>query len=71
MKLMSDWFTLHVAIGFTGSTRAAERRASLEAGAVQLIERDSFLVVERDDEAEQLDAAAGCEFVDDRIRGRE
>jgi hypothetical protein len=31
----------------------------------------SFIASGRDAEAERLDAAAGCEFVDDRIRLRE
>jgi hypothetical protein len=35
------------------------------------IERASFIAANRDNDAGRLDAAAGCEFVDDRIRLRE
>jgi hypothetical protein len=31
----------------------------------------SFIAADSDDDAGRLDAAAGCEFVDDRIRLRE
>ena len=33
--------------------------------------RASFVVADRDHEERRLDAVAGCEFVDDRIRLRE
>ena len=49
----------------------AEMRASLDTGDVQPTERVSFIVADRDNDAGRLDAAAGCEFVDDRIRLRE
>jgi uncharacterized protein YbjT (DUF2867 family) len=39
----------------------------LAVGDVQPIERVSF-IADRDNDAGRLDAAAGCEFVDDRIR---
>jgi hypothetical protein len=52
-------------------TRAAEMHASLHTGDVQPGARVSFIAPDRDDEAERLDAVAGCEFVDDRIRLRE
>ena len=51
--------------------RAAEMQASLDTGDVQPIERASFIVADRDNAAGRLDAAAGCEFFDDRIRLRE
>lgn len=42
----------------------------LTVGDVQPIERAEF-IADRDNDAGRLDAAAGCEFVDDRIRLRE
>jgi dihydroflavonol-4-reductase len=50
------------------STRAAEMRAILDAGQDRPDARVSFIASDRDDDAERLDAVAGCEFVDDRIR---
>jgi len=50
--------------------RAHEVRRTLDIGGVQPIERVSFVVADRDNETGRLDAAAGCEFVDDRIRVR-
>jgi len=49
-----------------GPTRADELRATRDAG--QPDSRASSVASDRDDEAGRLDAAAGCEFVDDRIR---
>ena len=37
---------------------------------VQPIERVSFNAADRDNDARRVDAAAGCEFVDDRLRFR-
>jgi len=51
-----------------GSTPAAEMRAILDTGDDQPGARVSFIASDRDDDAERLDAVAGCEFVDDRIR---
>jgi hypothetical protein len=45
--------------------KAAEMHGSLD---VHLIERVSVTVADRDNVARRLDAAAGCEFLDDRIR---
>ena len=53
------------------ATRAAETRAILETGDVQPGARVSFIAADRDHDAGKLDAVAGCEFVDDRIRLRE
>jgi hypothetical protein len=50
------------------STRAAEVRAMLDAGDVPPGTRGSFIAADRDPDARRLDAVAGCEFVDDRIR---
>ena len=50
---------------------SAEMRTGLDAAEVQPTERASFMVADPDDDAGQPDAAAGCEFVDDRIRVRE
>jgi hypothetical protein len=47
--------------------KAAEMRASLDTRDVQ-IERVSVIVANRDYDARRLDAAAGCEFLDDAIR---
>jgi nucleoside-diphosphate-sugar epimerase len=48
-------------------TRAAEVRATFGTRDVQPGAHVSFIVIDRD-QARRLDAAAGCEFVDDRIR---
>jgi len=47
--------------------KAAEMRASLDTREVQ-IERVLVIVENRDYGARRLDAAAGCEFLDDGIR---
>jgi nucleoside-diphosphate-sugar epimerase len=49
-------------------TRAAEMRAILGAGNVQPGARVSFGATDGDHDAGRLDAVAGSEFVDDRIR---
>ena len=49
-------------------TRAAEVRTGVDTGDVQPGARISFIAADRDHDAGGLDAAAGCEFVDDRIR---
>jgi hypothetical protein len=51
--------------------RGAEMRASLDTGNAQAIEGGPFIVTGRDNDTGRLDAAAGCEFVDDRIRLQE
>jgi hypothetical protein len=43
-------------------------RAILDTGYVQPGARVSFIASDRDDDAGRLDADAGCECVDDRIR---
>jgi hypothetical protein len=43
-------------------------RAILDTGDDPPGARVSFIASDRDDDAERLDAVAGCEFVDDRIR---
>ncbi len=48
--------------------KAAETRPSLKTRVVQLIERVSVTVADRDNLPRRLDAAAGCEFLDDGIR---
>jgi len=52
-------------------TRAAQVRATVDSGDVQPGARVSFVAAERDHGAGRLDAVAGGEFVDDRIRLRE
>jgi hypothetical protein len=52
------------------STPAASVRAVLDTRNVQPNARVRFIAADRDD-AGRLDAVAGCEFVDDRIRLRE
>ena len=52
------------------STPAASVRAVLNTRNVQPNARVRLIAVDRDD-AGRLDAVAGCEFVDDRIRLRE
>jgi dihydroflavonol-4-reductase len=51
----------------TRPTRAVELRATLDIGDVQSSARVSFIAADCDHGA-RLDAFAGCEFVDDRIR---
>jgi nucleoside-diphosphate-sugar epimerase len=48
-------------------TRAAEVRPMLGTRGVRQ-DRLSFMAADRDDDAARLDAVAGCEYVDDRIR---
>jgi hypothetical protein len=50
--------------------RAEEVRALVNVGDDQLGARVSFIAADPDHDAGRLDAAAGCEFVDDRIRRR-
>ena len=52
-------------------TRATEVRAMADIGDVRPRARGSFIAADRDDDAGRLDAVAGSEFVDDRIRIRE
>jgi hypothetical protein len=52
------------------STPAASVRAVLDTRNVQPNARVGFIAADRED-AGRLDAVAGCEFVDDRIRLRE
>jgi hypothetical protein len=52
-------------------TRAAEALPIVDPGAVQPGARVSFIAADRDRDAGRLDAVAGGEFVDDRIRLRE
>jgi hypothetical protein len=52
-------------------THAAEVRAMLDTRGVQHGTRVSSIAADAEDDAGRLDAAAGCEFVDDRIPLRE
>ena len=49
-------------------TRASEVHATLGSGDVQPDPGVSPIASDRHDDAGRLDAVAGCEFVDDRIR---
>jgi hypothetical protein len=49
-------------------TSRAEARATQDSGGVQPDAGVSAIASDRSDDAGRLDAAAGCEFVDDRIR---
>jgi len=49
-------------------TRAAEARATPDSGDLQPDADVSPIASDRNDDPGRLDAAAGCEFVDDRIR---
>jgi len=66
-----------LAVGRQGRTMAkspthgAEVRARLDTREVQPRTRVSFIAAERDRHAGRVDAVAGSEFVDDRIRLRE
>jgi nucleoside-diphosphate-sugar epimerase len=51
--------------------RAAEEPATVDAGDVQPSPRASFIAADREQDAESVDAVAGSEFVDDRIRLQE
>ena len=52
---------------FGGPTRTAEVRAVVETAAVRV----SFVAAHRGHDRRWIDAVAGCEYVDDRIRLRE
>jgi len=54
-----------------GAALAAEEPATVEVGAVRPSPRASFIEANRVQDAPNLDAAAGSEFVDDRIRLQE
>lgn len=49
-------------------THAAEVRAMVDTGGVQPGARVSFIAADRDHDAGRMDAVAGSEFLDDRIR---
>ena len=49
-------------------TKSIEVESSVDTGDLQLIQRVSVTVAYGDIDAPRLDAAAGCEFLDDRIR---
>jgi hypothetical protein len=51
--------------------RAAAVRALVGTRTVQAGARVSFIAANRDDDTRRLDAVAGGEFLDDRIRLRE
>lgn len=51
-----------------GPTRAAAVRGPADARDVQPGARAPLIAPDRDADADRLDAVAGCEFVDDRIR---
>ena len=51
-----------------GPTRASEAGAMPDTADVQPGTCVPFIAPDRDDDAGLLDAVAGCEFVDDRIR---
>lgn len=59
--------------GRTGPTRLAGSQSMNESAADRLTARASFTPADHDYDATTgcLDAAAGCEYVDDRIRVRE
>jgi hypothetical protein len=60
-----------VRIKMGSSRRAAEMPAIPDTGDVQPRARVSFKAADRDHAAGRMDAVAGCEFVDDRIRRRD
>ena len=49
-------------------SRTPEVRPMVDTGDVQPGGRVSFIAPGRDEDAGRLDEAAGCEFLDDRIR---
>jgi hypothetical protein len=51
--------------------RAVEEPATVDTGDVQPSPRASFTAADREQAAESVDAVAGSEFVDDRIRLQE
>jgi dihydroflavonol-4-reductase len=69
LRLLAAGRELRTMVGT--ATRTAEMRAILHTGNVQRGGRVSFIAADRDHEGGRLDAAAGCEFVDDRVRLRE
>jgi hypothetical protein len=66
LRLLAAGRQLRTMVG--NSTRAMEMRAVLDTGNVQPGARVSFSEADRDHDAGRLDAVAGSEFVDDRIR---
>jgi hypothetical protein len=69
LGLLAPWREMAAIDG--SATRAAERPAIQDAEDVQQRARVSIVMAARGHDAETVDAAAGCEFVDDRIRPRE
>ena len=53
------------------ATRVAEGPSAADAEDVQLSRPSSFIAADRDHDAENVDAVAGSEFVDDQIRLQE
>jgi nucleoside-diphosphate-sugar epimerase len=66
LRLLAASRELRTLVG--SRTRASE---VLDAGDVQARARVSFIEADRDHYVERLDAVAGGEFLDDRIRLRE
>ena len=66
LRLLTTGRRVRTALG--SSPRVVEARAMLEIAGARPAARVSFVAEARDDDAEKLDASAGCEFVDDRIR---
>jgi hypothetical protein len=51
--------------------RAAQEPSAVDAGDVQPSPPASFIAAVRDQDAERVDAVAGSEFIDDRMRLQE
>ena len=65
-KLLAAGRDLRAIVG--SPTRAAELRTVLNTRDVHTGARVSSIPTDRDHDPGRLDAASGCEFVDDRIR---
>ena len=69
LRLLAAGGDVRTIIGM--ATRAATPRVILETGDIHPGARVSFVAIDRDHDARRVDAVAGGEFVDDRIRLRE
>ena len=69
LRLLAAGRELRTMVGT--AMRTAEMRAILDTANVQGGGRVLFIAADRDHDGGRLDAAAGCEFVDDRVRLRE
>jgi hypothetical protein len=68
LRLLAASREVRSMVGGPTRARAAEARAMVDTGDAQPSARISFIAVDRDHATERVDAVAGGEFVDDKIR---